>query len=246
MEYTANLNYPTASNLLRQVNVYQRNLTDGGDRYSLTSGASNTHRTNQPDRIDTHDTLSETSKNKRLWQSLVIPLVLSCVLLMVILWSRQASLVFLKDTLFMLFILGSIFVIMSAIAFWLAQDREAIGMSSHEQIIECEHGGSASEIPSHFGTNTRCASNLSDTTIDYQNQCQKCYRLAIIDPHPPQYYAALQNSIPIEMLFNNHQIKPESNTSRSSEDDNGSTHSPPPSYDQLNKFIMGTDMNTIE
>lgn len=163
------------------------------------------------------------SDDGKLWQGLVAPIVLSCTLLVIILWSRQASLVFIKDTLVMLFILGLIFVIMSGVAFWLAKEKEP--ESTVQENTQCHH--ETRDYPSH-STSSHLEAD-PDSRAPILNRCFKCDKIAFIDSKPPEYYTALKNSVPIDVLFDNHQVRIKNSERSSDERDT----SPPPSYGEL-------------
>lgn len=88
------------------------------------------------------ETLRET---KRLWQNLVLPLVLGCIIFLLVVWTKQISLVLLNDTIVMVIILGAVFIIMSALAFWLAQDQQfqqnqtQVGSEEEEEDLANNH-----------------------------------------------------------------------------------------------------------
>lgn len=178
--------------------------------------------------------------NRKLWQSLVTPIVLGCVIFLVALWTRQLSLVLLNDTLAMIFILAAVFVTMSGLAFWLAQEPKGGGDGSQVNNFQ-------STTPSHTCRPSSSSSALNATNCPHcssHNQnvvgASKCCDLAVIDCEPPDYWLALLESKPIQF----HDQEDNSNNNIYQQYDSSArslilrVESPssmhcPPSYDEL-------------
>lgn len=151
----------------------------------------------------------------RLWQSFVVPLVLACIIFLLVIWTRQISLVLVNDTIIMVFILSSIFVLMSAIAFWLAQDQKRLELAA-EELADSGLGGLAAEQPQPAQRSFRHHQCRHSHTAHLETYCHhqhrhrhihrdpilvhnKCCGLALVDCRPPDYYSALENSLPVEL-----------------------------------------------
>lgn len=218
----------------RQVRNMETFNNDNDNRRTIITVSSNSRRRilNEQDTrpIDVNTIANMKHSGKKMCQRLAVPIVLSCILFMVTLWSRQASLVFLKDTLLMLFILGTIFIIMSGVAFWLAQERELDSINQ-----DCDHLNQPPEAGNRISDYLPEHGRL-DTTTDVE-RCPKCYMISIIESEPPEYYAALENSIPIKIMYDNHQIDSSDTKSITSRE------TLPPNYDDLNCIEMNVIHN---
>lgn len=151
----------------------------------------------------THAT-SDGTRQRKLWQSLVMPLALGCILFLAAVWTRQVSLVLMSDTGIMVIILGVVFVVMSAFAFWLAQDQPHGGSENEQHTCRNLHSQHSA-----FSRNSRRAEqhyddNHDDDSLDATQNEQhfddpnKCCSVSFINCHqPPDYYSALRNSFPI-------------------------------------------------
>lgn len=150
----------------------------------------------------------------KLWQSLVMPIVLGCVIFLIALWTRQLSLVLLNETIAMIFILAAVFITMSGLAFWLAQDHQSseLATDGNSDTLDsnsetttragCRSGsiGSASSLSSSTHNCRYCSSHHHQhhSQIAAGAQSPKCCDLAIIDCKPPDYWVALLESSPIQ------------------------------------------------
>lgn len=199
------------------------------------SSATNGSRQTQPTVILA--TIGSTPDGK-IWQSLVAPIVLGCVIFLVALWTRQLSLVLLSDTVAMIFILVAVFITLSGLAFWLAQDRPVEQQRHGQQVLD------------NSGQPQTVAASRSDSGHSHCRHCatangtSKCSDLSVIDCKPPDYWAALLESRPIQY----HAAETASTSGDANRSDNQDNYSgrslilrvdsptmnnPPPSYEEL-------------
>lgn len=157
------------------------------------------------------ENLSESLSERKLWQSLVMPLVLGCIIFLVIIWTRQISLVLMDDTIVMIVILGSVFILMSGIAFWLAQDQSMTENNNNQdqerqqQISTSNHDWSTTSTTSesnrhHCRFQHRSALNHQHSGGNqHQIEDDKRYNVSVIECQPPDYYSAMRNSFPVDI-----------------------------------------------
>ena len=189
--------------------------------------------------------LGEGIQPRRLWQSLVLPLVLACIIFLVALWTRQISLALTNDTILMLIILMGVFVVMSGVAFWLSCEQqlqqarqridEHVDEEAHQQrLCHCQHHHSNHN--SHNNDINNDINNNNNNNHHHHHhrpeshqhcphgQCRpasnKCCRLALLDCRPPDYHWALANSLPVSLV-------------------EGSPQQSPPSYAELAREYFG-------
>lgn len=175
----------------------------------------------------------QNAPTKRLWQSLVLPLVLGCVIFLVALWTRQMSLALTDDTIVMMMILMAVFIIMSGVAFWLSCDQHFQAIQQQQQHHHQSHGedelAARAREQSASGLHTYCQhcqlhranqgggeSSSNNPTGHHplgavcpamwpmRDEGTKCTcAISMIDCQPPDYYSALRDSSPIHHS-NNH------------------------------------------
>lgn len=173
------------------------------------------------------DNLNEAISERKLWQSLVMPLVLGCLIFLVVVWTRQISLVLLDDTVVMIFILGSVFILMSGIAFWLAQDQ-SVGQTCNQN---------QTENSSRRSSRHSCGHNRYQEQSNLNKRCD----LSTIECQPPDYYSALRDSFPVDVY-----LKQELSLGENKSDQNEtqpSENHPPPSYTEWSRVMLETKNN---
>lgn len=160
--------------------------------------------------------LSESLSERKLWQSLVMPLVLGCIIFLVIIWTRQISLVLMDDTIVMIVILGSVFILMSGIAFWLAQDQSMTennnnnnnsnNQEQQQQSSTSNHDWSTTSTTRGESTRHHCryqhrssSSHQHSAGNHHQVEDDKQYNVSVIECQPPDYYSAITNSHPVDI-----------------------------------------------
>lgn len=185
-----------------------------------------------------HSQASSTSSDSgaKLWQSLVLPMVLACVIFLMALWTRQISLVLTNGTIMMIVIMASIFIVLSAIAFWLSCDQffqkrspdESPEVSSAHSGLEEQGAHHSRDLEStadqphhchHANCQLAAAQRLgSQGALTSPPRAVKCCHISVIDCQPPDYHSALLNSVPFhQYLMFNHEDD-ELNSRHSNED----------------------------
>lgn len=144
------------------------------------------------------DNLSESLSERKLWQSLVMPLILGCIIFSVVIWTRQISLVLMDDTIVMIVILGTVFILMSGIAFWLAQDQSMMENNCDEEQQRADLSSNHQNCSSATDEQTRhhnCRYQHHTSNSNHNNN-KRC-NVSIIECQPPDYYSAMKNSYPV-------------------------------------------------
>jgi len=162
--------------------------------------------------------------HRRLWHSLVLPFLLACIIFLAVLWTRQLSLALTNDTVFMMMILMAVFMVMSGVAFWLSCDRHFQGLEQQQNLAQdmlgsAEAGSSEGQAVGGSGVANGARRSLCSCQLrgpmgrQAHTHCQmgrrqspndrpKCNcSISVIDCQPPDYYAALKESIPISSLY---------------------------------------------
>lgn len=159
---------------------------------------------------------------RKLWQSLVLPLVLACIILLVALWTRQVSLALTNDTLTLMIVLVAVFVTMSCVAFWLSRDQAFRHLDTGGQHERAEHSRPANHSPHHRRHHYHDESQPhypepelahqgghhhppNDDDISSGRRIaraadDKSCGISVIDCQPPDYYSAVTSSLPV-VLF---------------------------------------------
>lgn len=149
--------------------------------------------------------LNEAISEKKLWQSLVMPIILGCIIFLIALWTRQISLVLVNDTIVMIIILAAVFIIMSGFAFWFAQDQQfgdrSIREEEQQQDIHQHHHRLSIRNANHETHCPRLMINRQAIPDPSGGEASKCCGIAIIDCQPPDYYSAMRNSIPLDLNY---------------------------------------------
>lgn len=207
--------------------------------------------------VDMND---EAASQRRLWQTLVMPLALGSVIFLIALWTRQVNLRLVNDTMVMLIILGAIFIIMTGMAFWFAQSEQGSNSEQPEHQIHCHrHASNRCRYHRHFASLSRSDidENLLRPQLDGTNSC-KCCTVAFIDYQPPDYHSAMNDSLPVNLYldedvelssFNGSeksskatQFELDANKLYHSDDDLSLTYQQPPSYEHLKEHNQLSDM----
>lgn len=154
---------------------------------------------------------SELVVERRFWQALILPLILGCIIFLVAIWTKQVSFALRHDTIMMIVILGTVFLSMSAMAFWLSQDphmnNEDLVDTYSAPMQRCHRLEHAYDLPMSYGFRLhqhRCRrhnNNNNHTQQAHQVQhrnldATKRPDISIVDCQPPDYQSALANSLP--------------------------------------------------
>lgn len=189
--------------------------------------------------VSTGANLEQIISEKKLWQTLVLPFVLGSIIFLVAIWSHQISLALMSDTMTMILIVGSVFIVMSAMAYWLSYDRPLTESAEGQQSEQHRYSGNLPNCCHHLHDLETQLS--SDHHQHHHESCDKCYRVSIIDFQPPDYYSAMKNSTPVGLYLEENEKSLAKNTTNNVElnadvDDYqlSSGCSSPPKYYQLN------------
>lgn len=194
--------------------------------------------------------MDEMITERRLWQSLVMPFVIGCVIFLAAVWTHQISLALKSDTLVMVAILGAAFIVMAAIAFWLASDQHLVGDSvgadddlgepSYHRGISLEDFEHNAHCQRHRDADRRRLARDSHSAASWsEDGTNKCYSISIIDCQPPDYYSAMRNSIPVKLLASFEDINGRAHEEATSSTDSRGQDQEfildvfPPSYEEL-------------
>lgn len=155
------------------------------------------------------DNLSESISERKLWQTLVMPLVLGCIIFLIVIWTRQISLVLMDDTIVMIVILGSVFILMSGIAFWLAQDQSMTESECDEQEQQRAADANHNHHHHHYyhhhnqsnsrNSNCRYQNHRSSDANHIEDANKRHCNVSVIECQPPDYYSAMKNSFPVDI-----------------------------------------------
>lgn len=204
-----------------------------------TSNHSATNIALATDQPNVGDAVQESAQPKRLWRSLVIPVVLACIIFLVGLWTRQISLAFANDTLSMMIVLMLIFIVMSAAAFWLSCDQHFKEASeASDQAFEQQ---AASQCRCHLRRGGADESHQEHRSTANQQEVDKCCNISIIDCQPPDYYSACVHSLPVGLYDPSDGLDQEKSVETTNNELYLCPTGSPPSYDQLStsKFALG-------
>lgn len=200
--------------------------------------------------------MDEIITEKRLWQSLVMPFVIGCVIFFAAVWTHQISLALKSDTLVMVAVLAAAFIVMAAIAFWLASDQQLSGDSieadddlgepSYHRGISLEDFEHNAHCQRHRDADWRRLARDSQSTSSWSEEgANKCYSISIIDCQPPDYYSAMRNSIPVKLLPSFEDINGRVHEEATSSADSRRRHDQefildacPPSYEELASHML--------
>lgn len=182
--------------------------------------------------------ISTSSYHGGLWPGLIVAFILAFLVFTTIVISRRNKIPIINDVWMMLFIMGSIFMIMSAIAFWLICENFNRNRTNEDVTNEsiCHHLDSTT-----FNSSTDPTAgniSISDSNLDPNRHmsidCPIC-SISIIESKPPEYYSALKHSVPIGILFENHGVKQQQSEDCRSSDSSVQQHEPP-SYLELEQL----------